>query len=88
MIRFLEESTQFGDFFHDMVLHLRLGQVAADDADDATRFVRYIDNPGQKAVKKVKFTVNGNPLDEYDSEVHNMHNKFNFEINNLEKDLV
>ena len=59
-----------------MVLHIRLGQVGADDADDATRYIRYIDNPGQKLVKKVKFTVNGNPLDEYDDNVHNMHEKF------------
>jgi len=71
---------QFGDFFHDMVLHLQLGAVAADNADDSNRYLRYVDYLGQALVKDVKFTVNGNPLDEYDSDVHNMHQKFNKDI--------
>lgn len=67
---------QFGDFFHDMVLRIKLGEVTADNANDATRFLRYVDFLGQRLTKKVSFTVNGNPLDEYDSDVLNMHQKF------------
>lgn len=67
---------QFGDFFNDMVLHLVLGAVTADDADNATRYLAYVNNLGERAVKNVKFTVNSNPLDEYNQEVHAMHNAY------------
>lgn len=68
---------QFGDFFNDMVLHVRLGAVSADSATDQNEFLAYCDYLGQRLVKRVKFTVNGNPLDEYDSDVYNFHQKFN-----------
>ena len=77
---------QFGDFFHDMVLHVKLGAVDAINADywtdsaaneaNGSELLRYCDYLGQRLLKKVKFTVNGNPLDEYDSDVLNMHQKF------------
>jgi hypothetical protein len=67
---------QFGDFFHDMVLHIRLGEVDATDDNDNNRFLRYVDFLGQRLLKNVKFQVNGNPLDEYDSDVMNFHEKF------------
>jgi len=83
---------QFGDFFHDMVLHVKLGQVEALGADywtspavnppspaaggNADQLLRYVEYLGQRMVKKVKFTVNGNPLDEYDSDILNFHQKF------------
>ncbi len=78
---------QYGDFFNDMVLHLKLGRVEATGADywsspaanPATapnQLLRYCDYLGQRVVKNVKFTVNSNPLDEYDSDVMNMHQKF------------
>jgi hypothetical protein len=77
---------QFGDFFNDMVLHIKLSQVTAANAayyDNplanparGAELVRYADYLGQRLVKNVKFQVNGNPLDEYDSDVYNMHQKF------------
>jgi hypothetical protein len=42
----------------------------------ATNFVRYAEYPGQRLFKKVKFEVNGNPLDEYTSEALIYHQKF------------
>lgn len=42
----------------------------------ATNFVRYAEFPGQRLFKKVKFEVNGNPLDEYVSEAYLFHQKF------------
>ena len=42
----------------------------------ATNFVRYAEYPGQRLFKKVKFEVNGNPLDEYTAEAMMFHQKF------------
>jgi hypothetical protein len=77
---------QFGDFFNDMVLHLKLSSVTASNSaywtDPAaspavgSELLRYVDFLGQRLVKRVRFQVNGNPLDEYDSDVYNMHQKF------------
>jgi hypothetical protein len=77
---------QFGDFFNDMVLHIKLSSVTASNADYWTdpannpavgaELLRYVDFLGQRLVKRVRFQVNGNPLDEYDSDVYNMHQKF------------
>jgi hypothetical protein len=88
---------QFGDFFHDMVLHIRLGSVEAVGADYWTspadnppapvangfsdQLLRYVDYLGQRLIKKVKMTVNGNPLDEYSNDVMNFHQKFFVPVN-------
>ncbi|QYB17572.1 major capsid protein [Pacmanvirus S19] len=42
----------------------------------ASNFVRYAEYPGQRLFKKVKFEVNGNPLDEYTAEAYMYHQKF------------
>lgn len=39
-------------------------------------YVRYCDYPGQRLMKKTKFDVNGNPLDEYTSDSLVFHQKF------------
>ncbi len=80
------KRTQFGDFFNDMVLHVKLGAVDATNAsywnDPAAHpaagdeLLAYVDYVGQRLCQKVQFTVNGNPLDEYDSDVLNFHNDF------------
>lgn len=76
---------QFGDFFNDMVLHVKLGAVDATNAGywtnpsvgaDGDELIAYVDYVGQRLCQKVQFTVNGNPLDEYDSDVLNFHNDF------------
>jgi len=41
-----------------------------------SNFVRYAEYPGQRLFKKVKFEVNGNPLDEYTTEAMLYHQKF------------
>src|SRR5271170_4963787 len=66
---------QFGDFFHDMVLHLTLDSVTAMNAAYWTNpltnaamgqeLISYVNFVGQALVTDVQFTVNGNPLDEY-----------------------
>jgi len=42
----------------------------------AYNFVRYAEFPGQRLFKKVKFEVNGNPLDEYTAEAIMYYQKF------------
>jgi hypothetical protein len=76
---------QFGDFFNDMALHVVIDRVEAENASYWTdvqpviqhkELVRYVNFPGQRLCKRVQFTVNGNPLDEYTSDVYNFHQKF------------
>lgn len=70
---------QFGDFFHDMVLHVKLRQPTltstAADVSDAPA-MRWCTYPGERLMKKVQFEVNGNPLDEYTSHAMNFYREF------------
>lgn len=63
---------QFGDFFHDMCLHIRLAAVTAS-AGSTWRWCEY---PGERIIDKAKFMVNGNPLDEYYKEDYNFYRQF------------
>jgi len=73
---------QFGDFFSDMVVYVKLtsptascsGSVGAN-AGDYPLF-RWCDYPGERLFQKVSFDVNGNPLDEYYPDTYNMHRQF------------
>lgn len=38
--------------------------------------LRFVENPGHRLIKDVKFTVNNNILDQYNTEVYNMYDKF------------
>jgi hypothetical protein len=77
---------QFGDFFYDMVLHLTLSSVSAtnseywsapaDNPAAGNELLRYVDYLGQRLVERVEFTVNSNPLDQYQSDALNFHRKF------------
>jgi hypothetical protein len=49
----------------------------------ASNFVRYAEYPGQRLFKKVKFEVNGNPLDEYTAEAYLFHQKFKVAPNKM-----
>ena len=81
---------QFGDFFGDMAVHLvvnpptitRNTNFGLTDTTDLTRGAghaaafRWCHFPGERVFDKVKFDVNGNPLDEYTSLSVNMHREF------------
>jgi len=69
---------QFGDFFNDMCLHLVLsGPVITGTADpEDASYVRWVDFPGHRICQNVRFSVNGNPLDEYTADVYNMWYQF------------
>lgn len=49
----------------------------------ARNFVRYAEYPGQRLFRKVKFDVNGNPLDEYTAEAMLFHQKFRVSPNKM-----
>ena len=66
---------QFGDFFNDMVVNVKIseGDVAGTAPANAWRWA---DKLGERLFQKVAFTVNGNPLDEYTSDVYKFHDDF------------
>jgi hypothetical protein len=73
---------QFGDFFNDMVVHVKINAPSVTfsgtpvnlNADCA--LYRWCDFPGERLFQKVSFDVNGNPLDEYYPDTYNMHRQF------------
>ncbi len=81
---------QFGDFFGDMCVHLilnaptitRSSNFGLTDATTLTQGAghaaafRWCHFPGERVFDKVKFDVNGNPLDDYTSLSVNMHREF------------
>ena len=77
---------QFGDFFNDMVLKLTVSETVAANADywedpvanpaRGAELLQYVDNVGERIIESVKFAVNQNSLDEYDSDITAFHNKF------------
>jgi len=75
---------QFGDFFNDMVVHAVLTQPTLSKLDGSGAAVSVSDQnlmrwcafPGERLLKKVRFDVNGNPLDEYTSDSTNFHREF------------
>jgi hypothetical protein len=77
---------QFGDFFNDMAVHVVLDApvvtTTTDENEDAPS-VRWCDYPGERLLQKVQFEVNGNPLDEYNSDATVMHRKFQVKPNKL-----
>ena len=73
---------QFGDFFSDMVVYVKLTSPTVSFSGTATNAARdcavfrWCDYPGERLFQKVSFDVNGNPLDEYYPDTYNMHRQF------------
>lgn len=63
---------QFGDFFNDMVVYMRIEGLTALPGNQ----VRYCDFPGHRLFANTIFEVNGNFLDQYNSDVYNFHYNF------------
>jgi hypothetical protein len=74
---------QFGDFFHDMVLHVKMTQPTVTTTEPASDqpLMRWCAYPGERLLKKVQFEVNGNPLDEYTWNATNFHREFSVQPN-------
>lgn len=65
---------QFGDFFNDMVLHMTLSAPQVVGGTNPT--YRWCQYPGERLCSRVRFTVNGNPLDDYASQDYCFFRKF------------
>jgi hypothetical protein len=79
---------QFGDFFHDMVVHVKIAApttgftgTAVNDSDAV--LYKWCDYPGERLFKSVSFEVNGNPLDSYKSTAVVMHRQFHVPTHKL-----
>jgi hypothetical protein len=75
---------QFGDFFHDMVLYVKLKQpTLTSTAANASEqpLMRWCAYPGERLLEQVEFEVNGNPLDKYTSDAVNFHREFSVQPN-------
>jgi hypothetical protein len=76
---------QFGDFFSDMALYVQFSDISGTSltTGGTGSRLRYCDYPGERLLQKVKFDVNGNPLDEYNADVYNFHRQFCVQPNKL-----
>ena len=66
----------YGDFIHDMVIHMTLSSVTAANTTNANKFLKYCDYPGERICKTTQISVNGNVLDEYSSDVYPFYRNF------------
>ena len=69
----------FGDFFHDMVLHVVLSPPSISGGTNPT--YRWCSYTGERLMKKVSFSVNGNNLDEYYSRDYVCYRQFELPTN-------
>jgi hypothetical protein len=69
---------QYGDFFADMAHYCKFNQVVytTATANPNKDVYRYADFVGERLHKEVKFTVNGNKLDDYKNDAYVMHRQF------------
>lgn len=69
---------QFGDFINDMFVYIKFAPVVYTPTVPAPNqdTFRFCDYPGERILAHNKFTVNGNPLDEYSSEAYNFYREF------------
>ncbi len=71
---------QFGDFFSDMVVHVKFSDPTVSPTTGTgvgdVAVYRWCDFPGERLFQKVSFDVNGNPLDEYYPDTYNFHRQF------------
>jgi hypothetical protein len=76
---------QYGDFFGDMAHHVRFEKLtyAPSGSYADSDLYRYCDYPGERFHKEVKFDVNGNILDKYDSDGYVMNRQFKVAPNKL-----
>jgi len=69
----------YGDFFADIVHHVVFEQYLYSSTHPHPNrdSYRYADFVGERLHKEVKFTVNGNKLDDYTCDAYSMHRQFN-----------
>lgn len=78
-----EENTTDGIYTKYTYQYVNLQGTVQTVGAAASNFVRYAEYPGQRLFRKVKFEVNGNPLDEYTAEAYMYHQKFRVAPNKM-----
>ena len=66
---------QYGDFFNDMVIHIRLAGLKAKNAGDKVRYASFL---GHKLIKKAKIQIQNNVIDDYTDNEYNAY--YNFHV--------
>jgi hypothetical protein len=65
-----------GDLFTDTVIRVDVGAVTAENTTVNNKYLQYVDFFGERLFKKVIFSVNGNTLDQYDTDITELYRKF------------
>jgi len=73
---FLFNIPLYGDLFTDMVIKADFGEVSATNTNERNKYLRYIEFLGERLFKIISFTVNGNKIDDIQSEVYTFYRKF------------
>jgi hypothetical protein len=68
----------YGDFWSDMVLHIKLSGLSVVDPRDRIRYISY---PGSRIGELYQFKCQGIKLDEYDYNLYGIHRQFNVPTN-------
>ena len=66
---------QFGDFFNDMVVHVRLTGLRAVNPGNKVRYVSFL---GHKLISKASFYIQNNKIDDYTTHEYNAY--YNFHV--------
>ena len=64
---------QYGDFFNDMVVHIRLTGLKAKNPGDKVRYASFL---GHKLIKKTKIQIQNNLIDDYTDHEYNAYYNF------------
>lgn len=74
------QPTQVGNFMNDMVLHLKIDGLRAQNYKDRVRYVAF---PGHKIIKKIQFVANNTVIDELTTDDYTDH--YLYGLNTIEK---
>lgn len=55
-----------GDLYTDALFKTDIGAINASNSNESDRYVRYVDNLSDRLFSSVRYSVNGNKIDEYD----------------------
>jgi len=66
---------QFGDFFNDMVVHIRLTGLQATNPGDKVRYAAFL---GHKIIENAAFYIQNNKIDDYSTHEYNAY--YNFHV--------
>jgi hypothetical protein len=63
----------YGEFITDMLIYIKLSELKPVEATDKVRYAEFL---GHKIIKNIQFIINNNIIDEYTSELYNIHYEY------------